>query len=199
MTATQQAKLSSRYIPKESREVRHPLGVAYIHETLNGPQRIKVYCVIAYAGNAGKRSFYESYRREEDRDKRVAEFFRNLEGHETLKAGRKAEQSKPHTLKVGDILHHSWGWEQTNCDYYQIVSITGHTVTVRAISDNTVEGSTYSHGMADMRIAVRDSFCGEEVTLRANAAGVGNKSHGALSHGSISVWDGKPNYCSWYA
>ena len=19
--------------------------------------------------------------------------------------------------KVGDILHHSWGWEQTNCDF----------------------------------------------------------------------------------
>ncbi len=25
--------------------------------------------------------------------------------------------------KVGDILHHSWGYDQTNCDFYQVESI----------------------------------------------------------------------------
>jgi|HubBroStandDraft_4_1064222.scaffolds.fasta_scaffold219712_2 hypothetical protein len=188
-----QQKIASRWIPQGSTKVTHPLGICYTQDTPRG------FAVIAYAGNAGKRSFYELHRRAEDRDRRISEFFRDLEGHQLLKAQRNAERARPHVLKAGDILHHSWGWEQTNCDYYQVVGTTTHTVTVRGISDKTVEGSTYSHGMADMRLAVPDSFHGEEITLRANAAGISNKSDGPLSHGCISKWDGKPNYCSWYA
>lgn len=193
MTVTQEQKLASRFIPKGSTEIRHPLGVAYTQDTE------RAFFAIAYIGNAGKRCFYESYRRADLRDKRVSEFFSGLEKRAVLMAECRVQRAAPHSIKVGTILHHSWGWEQTNCDYYQVISVTAHTITVRAIGDSTVLGSSYSHGMADMRLAVADSFSGEPITLKASSAGISNKSGGALSHGSISVWDGKPNYCSWYA
>lgn len=47
---------------------------------------------------------------------------------------RRAELAKPHTLAVGDVLESSWGYDQTNIDYYQITQIIGkRTVEVREI------------------------------------------------------------------
>lgn len=40
-----------------------------------------------------------------------------------------------HSLKVGDILRCSWGYDQTNIDYYEVVSLNGETmVTIREIA-----------------------------------------------------------------
>lgn len=32
------------------------------------------------------------------------------------------------TLKVGDVLYSSWGYEQTNIDYYKVVAVKGKTM-----------------------------------------------------------------------
>lgn len=38
-------------------------------------------------------------------------------------------------VKVGDIFHCSWGWEQTNEDFFQVVSLSGaSSVRVRQVS-----------------------------------------------------------------
>ena len=71
---------------------------------------------MGYRGKAGKHSFYESYRREEERNKRVESFFAGLESAEQYKLERKAEREKPHSLKVGEIIHHSW--EGTNASRF---------------------------------------------------------------------------------
>ncbi len=46
------------------------------------------------------------------------------------------------TLKVGDILEASWGYDQTNYDFYQVVEVNGpQTVTIREIgADSRAEG-----------------------------------------------------------
>lgn len=47
---------------------------------------------------------------------------------------------KPMTLKIGDVLHSSWGWEQTNNDYYEVVAIKGkRTVILREIASSYKE------------------------------------------------------------
>ena len=35
------------------------------------------------------------------------------------------------SLRVGDILYSSWGWEQTNIDFYQVIAIRGSAVDLR--------------------------------------------------------------------
>ena len=37
------------------------------------------------------------------------------------------------SLRVGDILYSSWGWEQTNIDFYQVIAIRGCTVRLRQL------------------------------------------------------------------
>ena len=37
----------------------------------------------------------------------------------------KEERQKPHTLKVGDILYCSWGYDQTQVDYFRVKNILG--------------------------------------------------------------------------
>jgi len=55
---------------------------------------------------------------------------------ETAKAARRAERSAfRHPLAVGDVLKSSWGYEQTNVDWYEVVGLVGSTmVEVRQIA-----------------------------------------------------------------
>lgn len=43
--------------------------------------------------------------------------------------------------KPGDLLVNSWGYDQTNIDYWQVVATTAKTVTIRRIGSKTVPGS----------------------------------------------------------
>ena len=58
----------------------------------------------------------------------------------------KEYQEPQHNIKKGDIFYHSWGWEQTNIDYYQVVKTTKKTITLKEIeksieSYNDMRGS----------------------------------------------------------
>lgn len=191
-------RIQQRWIPKGSTEVRHALGVCYTEDI--GRNGRELFTAIAYNGTSSKRAFYESYRTREARDKRVRDFFAGLESHAVMMTDIKVERSKPHTLAVGDIIHHSWGWDQTNCDYYQVIAVTDHGATVREIASKTVSGGTFAHGMAGYRTAVKDGFCNDAFRIQVDGSNhVRSMSKGPLAHGSANKWDGQPDYCSWYA
>ena len=45
-------------------------------------------------------------------------------------------------VHVGDILYSSWGWEQTNIDFYQVVGLRGkHTLQLRELAAASGEDS----------------------------------------------------------
>ena len=58
------------------------------------------------------------------------------------------------TANVGDILVASWGYEQSNVDYYQVVAVTKSSVRIREIQAKRVGGVT---GM-DYLMPVPDAF-----------------------------------------
>lgn len=120
----------------------------------------------------------------------------SADAREEYKAQRKAEKAafKP-DVKVGDIYSSSWGYEQTNVDFYQVVEVKGKcTAVLRKIAQQDVEGSNYSHGMACEVVAVKDSFLSEEtITKRVGQYGIS-----LSSYASASKWDGQPKYKSWY-
>lgn len=71
-------------------------------------------------------------------------------------------------IKVGDVFVCSWGYEQTNINFYQVVSRKGKkTVTVREIARRVVEefGGKYDY---DYVVPAKDVFCGEEQDHRLN-------------------------------
>lgn len=112
------------------------------------------------------------------------------EEKKTIRAKRAAHVT---SLKVGDILVSSWGWEQTNVDFYQVVNIiTGKTIEIRPIAEKTV---TATGSMSETVTAVPDEFTGSARRVRVST----DDSIKLNSYKYASKWDGQPEYQSHYA
>ena len=58
-------------------------------------------------------------------NKRCLETIEGNKEREQSKEKYKEERQKPHTLKVGDVLYCSWGYDQTNVDYFKVSEVIG--------------------------------------------------------------------------
>ncbi len=47
-------------------------------------------------------------------------------------------------VKVGDIFVESWGYDQTNINFYEVVDVTRSSVRIVEIQKSRVEGTGYS-------------------------------------------------------
>lgn len=132
-------------------------------------------------------------------------------------AKQEARKRFQNPYKVGDILHHSWGYDQTNCDFYQVVAIKPASVILRKIGTKTVPGS--EGFMSESLVPVKDAFIEKGVqalTKEDRAITPENPTitkkvsfyvnpDGSLKYfistpyGWCDLWDGKPEYSSWYA
>lgn len=125
---------TTRYIPENSTPITNTLGsaIVYTYTAKDGKP-----AGIAYIGKSAKKQWHYRFTNEAQRDAQIARLFENVKAQDDYKASRKAEkQNFKHSLKVGDVLHSSWGYEQTNVEFYQIVATTKKTVTFREICQN---------------------------------------------------------------
>lgn len=96
-------------------------------------------CARGYRGRAVKASFRFYFRNAASREKYVSEWVKTETQRIEAKQRRKAEQKKPHGYKVGDVLYASWGWEQTNIDFYEIVGVRGAVVDLVGLRQDRVQ------------------------------------------------------------
>jgi hypothetical protein len=87
-------------------------------------------------------------------------------------------------------MYDSWGWEQTNIDFYKVVRKTDSTVWLQKLRSEVKEtgfmsGPTWPTDEAD----------GEVIMRRIGKYGVKISDH----RGSLTPYDGTPKTCSWYA
>lgn len=70
--------------------------------------------------------------------------------------------------KVGDILISSWGYDQTNIDYYKVVRTTDKSVWIQQVRSKALEQVGWAHYVVaptdDTTYEVRDWNTGELVT-----------------------------------
>ncbi len=119
--------------------------------------------------------------------------------------------------KVGDSLHHSWGYDQTNCDFYQVVEVKKASVVLRKIGAKTVPGS--EGFMCESLMPEKDAFIikGTQALTKDNREFTPEnptivkrvsfyvKEDGSLRYyipvpyGWCELWDGNKKYSSWYA
>ena len=116
------------------------------------------------------------------------------------KVNAKRKKLAKHPYKVGDILHGSWGYDQTQCDYFQVVKVVGKSIKIREICSEVTE---YTQSMACNQIAVKDSFVNEKVFRKIPQCYITQRSEPSWYvkspiFGSLSMWDGSPKYRSWY-
>ena len=67
-----------------------------------------------------------------------------------------------HGVEVGDIFYTSWGYEQTNVDFFQVTAVTAKMATVRKISEKRDE-TDWAQGKT---LPDKDNFVGKESRRR---------------------------------
>jgi hypothetical protein len=98
-------------------------------------------------------------------------------------------------LQVGTLLCYSWGYDQTNVDYFQIVKRSGRSVWIRPIGSREVPGSDHG-GMSNRVMPARDKFLDDKPPIRKLIGPYGI----SMDFGSASpVADDEAHYQSWYA
>ena len=149
------------------------------------------HCVaMGFKGTAYKPFFYYRFKNIEQRIEFINKQIETLKSHESKgKASRKSPPASDHFM-VGDVLYTSWGYDQTNVDWYQITKVKGKSIWLRKIAENSSDAGNCSNGYTQPR---RNEFIGGEFRKTVQKDG-----YISADFGSMRKWDGKAKYCSSY-
>lgn len=144
-------------------------------------------------GKAAKPYIHKHFVNEEQRDNYRGLVIERL----TEIANEKAELAKAKkafktSIKVGDFINTCWGYEQTNVEFYQVISVakSGKSIVVREVAKD----QNYTTGMSGTCTPVKDSFISEEVKCRVS---LGDNLKIDRQHASL--WNQRPvSFSSWY-
>jgi len=154
-------------------------------------------CAVGFTGRKIKASFRyrfeDAQRRVAYTDKWLARCIDQVAEKEKRQAEKRAFKT---SLTVGSILYSSWGYEQTNIDFYQVVEVSksGKSVKIREIACDY----TPTADMQGDNMPIVDRFIGEVISRRVSAC-LGRDAIKLNSYSSARLWDGKPKYSTSYA
>lgn len=99
-------------------------------------------------------------------------------------------------VEVGTIFVSSWGYDQTNVDFYQVIRLMPASVELRPIGKHYTETGF----MSGTSVPIPDNFVGGPFTKRVTGGWRGDGAWINLtSYSGASVWDGQPERESHYA
>lgn len=119
--------------------------------------------------------------------------------------GNKREHQNYLGVKIGDIFSYSWGYEQTNVNYFQVVALKGtKQVIIREISYETTETT----GLDSYKVKpCKDVFLKDSQFIKDNEIGAVKQVKG-LKNGTIYInidsfgfcrlWDGQDDVMTCY-
>jgi hypothetical protein len=144
---------------------------------------------IAFAGKADKPIWYYTYtdQQESQLQSQIKETISNYLAIQAMKKKKQEERKNfQHGMNVGDILYSSWGYDQTNVDWYQITAVVGKSIVMREIAGKSV-GS-------DKTVPQPGHFVGEPMKKIPQGAGSDRASVKINSFSYAYPWDGRPQY-----
>jgi hypothetical protein len=161
---------TSRHIPNGATKVADKLSdaVAYIL-TVRGRPEAKVFF-----GKQTKPVRFCVYRNEANREQDIKALFeaRRAAIAYTLKR-RDERKAWINDYKVGEIVNTCWGYDQTNCEFYEIVAVKGKHVTLRQIAV-----TSRATGWAQERVApLAGEYIGESFERLASERGIKTGKH----------------------
>ncbi len=126
---------------------------------------------------------------------------------------RKQKQAvNKYGVKVGDIFYMSWGYEQTNLNFFVVTELVGsQSIRIKECVLKTTEESMYSHGMArdvafepsDYAIFENSLFCKDDQKGKGLLKRVGICGEqiylNMTSYANAYPYKGAKVYNSWYA
>jgi len=127
----------------------------------------------------------------------------NIKANNELKAKKKeAQKVMNHHFKEGMIIYNSWGYDQTNIDFYQVIESKEKSIKLRKICKSRVEGS---EGFMCANVKpIENEFIGEPFLKKVNLSVSynGNISYYIKAeHGCFCEYKNSESgvYSSWYA
>jgi len=149
---------------------------------------------VCFTGNKAKEDWILIFNTEGEFNKKAGITAENMKNRKKwFEDRRKARKEFRHVLKNGDILEASWGYEQTNVDFYEVVQVKGKLVGLREIGSRVCETTG---SMSANVIPVPGKYYGEiffRKVLMGNYVNIDNR-----KVRQAGIWDGKPSYSSWY-
>lgn len=204
MTASDRIK--ARYIPDGMTVYRvEKGGIVYASpDQLHG---------VAWRGTSMKHEWYYSFRTPEMLKQRSDMFFESVQANQKRMDERHALKTAfKTTLKPGDILNTSWGYDQTNVEFFQVLTVKNNTITIQEIcgtyeSTGSMAGRTLPIPNKPRKVNVwvddvdapngrRCDTVDTHVLSKRVTLGGCVKIHESAS---ASLWNGKSCYTSSYA
>lgn len=124
--------------------------------------------------------------------KRIHDTIKSFKASQKHKAETAAEKSSfEHKYEVGDILYSSWGYDQTNVDFYEVVKVTKKSIKVVKIAQKVTSAGRGS----DSVMAVKGKHIGKPTGMkRVRPARDGRGSIKIASYANAYHWDGRPKH-----
>ncbi len=115
-------------------------------ENLKGKPVARLYKFLPVGKNKDTWKLIQGYyfRDEARREEWIKEQMTNIKSriaYDTASKTAKKDAVSNHTFKVGDCLYSSWGYDQTNIDFFEVVEVLPKSVKVRPIAQTYVDGS----------------------------------------------------------
>jgi|GEM_PF-909000 hypothetical protein len=184
----------TRYLPPQARDTEpvDPQGTDVSAWTYDGTDKTGrvIYYAIAFVGKQSKPIWHHSFgTRAHERDEAIQKLIDSRKARMKVKEEEQAEKRKFSTdLFMGDILYTSWGYDQTNVDWYEVVEVTGpQSVIIREIGATTRRTDSAGN---DYMMPTPGDYIGPEMKKRVSPGNSIKITSFAYAH----KWDGKPKY-----
>lgn len=178
----------------------------------DGPSRASLKMWLPKAYKPFVNYYYTGRNIEEAREKRdksmnnySANYDTRMNEKNKYKQERKGSAADYAMVKPGDIYYSSWGYDQTNIDFYQIISVKGAYAMIREIKSRQLPDEN-GNSMAAYVVPVKDSFTSDpefKKKIQFNTFRTSDHSktpYFHILHGQYaSPWNRDKIYSSWYA
>lgn len=178
----QQEKMNARKLERFTRGKCKPAehfengcnGVVYTFEEQRN--NTNWFLAVGFKGNRIRNQFYYRFRSAQERLDYIDNFFIGLLKQQKIRAERKVtmKAQKERLSKrfvVGTVLTGSWGYEQTNREFYQVVEkYSDFKLSIRPIGSEIIEGSE-GHDSCYVK-PIKNHFCGHPITKMVSPWGI---------------------------
>jgi hypothetical protein len=148
-----------------------------------------------FQGAARKPAWNYTFKDDAHRERFIAERIASRREHFARKGKAAAERkAHVHSFVVGDVLYSSWGYDQTNVDFYQVIEVpSGKSVVIRQIGKASAPDDPSHGGIFNSSNHVTPDvghFIGAPMLKRVTPYG----SVHLTSYSSAGKWSGRPVY-----
>ena len=144
-----------------------------------------------FKGKSGKAVSHYYYGSVEHREETMRGFMKTADSRERHKLERaEARKNMINVFKVGDILYSSWGYDQTNIDFYEVVGVTAKSVKLEKIGGKVSKDE--DGGGYTIPLVADTSHRTGKVFMRRVSSYNGEGYVSISSFQSAHKWDGRP-------